>query len=538
MSHLPTHHIKDIPFIHLGRGDSGALLINVILPTRETIKTLTCEVFTTEGTLYTQTVSYQDELVRLYSFSFSNLKDGVTYQYRLHSNEADLELGEGLKPEDLKFTYWQKLKGAGEVFLLSCNGIFDYKGEEKNRLRTWNRLQKECLLRKSKLIILGGDQYYQDALETWIPKLKGDGFEKNRVACKKASLANALSYMSHESYRKIMAQIPSFAMLDDHDITDGAGGRAEFFIGTEFSEEWSRFASIQRELFQLLQASRNPSPVIKKKDSAFSSILDLGDSAIVALDMRTEKNSQKKLLMEEDSKEALFKAICDLPHKNVFLVLPVVPVRNSMHFEKTLSVAITIADFLSKIPFIAKRFPKAVEGLKHLTGCSDDLNDSLTSECNKDFFAELLKVLSDGSRRGVNYAFLSGDIHTGGAVEIFAKVNDHQFRIPLLISSPIGYDPMPELVEPVLRELKEIEFEHAGVTLAAVTGRFSTQRNFMYIELNRLFTNPNEAVFIYEERISGRRRVLVQDWENEDHRPLRVEKRGRSKDSEGPGAEV
>lgn len=509
--------IQDFAYISLGRGDNHAHLINVVLPARKTISNLTCEVFTDEGRVFTKTSQVIDEMVRLFTFAFPELQDGVTYRYRLLHNDEEIALGEGLTNEDLKFTYHATVDGKGEIILMSCNGLFYYTGNEKHRHRMWDLVHQTAGKRNVKHIALGGDQYYQDALEPWIPKLKGDEFKVNSQLCRYASLANALSHMAHPSYRKVMAQLTSCAIMDDHDLTDGAGGRSEYYEGLGFKEEWNNFIHIQKEMFALLQAPRNPSPIIKKDLAAFSFVQDLGETALVALDMRTEKHGGNKVLMAEDSKAALFDAIRKLTHKQVYILLPVVPLRNCVQLEGQAQQALDLADAFATAGWF-KSLPDIEKVLTEVRGYRDDLNDSLTSESNKDFFMELMKVLAEGSKRGVKYAFLSGDIHTGGTVEIFATVDGHQFRIPMIISSPIGYDPMNAIAEAALREKKIITIEHAGVKLEALTGRFSTDRNFVCVEINRLFSHPNTSVLIYEERINGPRRLLVEDWvrENEE----------------------
>lgn len=503
--------INPIPHIFLGRGDKRSLLINVVHPTRTDITSLSCDVFTSEGKVHTERAAFRDEIVRLYSFKFQKLTHGTIYRYRIYTDDGvDLELGDGLTQDDLQFTYWSHLDGAGDALLMSCNGVFAYKGKEKNRFRTWDMVLSAAIKKGIKLTILGGDQYYQDDVEkAWINKLNNEFYKSNYAAFKTASLANALSYMCHSSYRKLMARVPSVAMMDDHDITDGAGGRAKFFKGLEFTEKWVNYASVQKELFNLIQASRNPTPVIAKENSAFSFILDLGDSALVAFDMRTEKNSEKKMLMEKDSHDALFSAVKGLQHKNVFILLPVVPLRNSSKFDRWQILMVKIASFLA-VARLFKNLPKVQHAIEYLADCSDDLNDGLNSECNSDFLADIFNLMAEGAKRGVKYALFSGDIHTGGAVDLRVEAEGVRFAVPLLISSPIGYEPMPELLEAALREKKKIDFQHTGVSVTGVTGRFSTLRNFITVKLNHLFSDPNNAAVIYEERI-GPRTLLVRD---------------------------
>lgn len=506
---------KKLVHVFLGKSENGNIKINLLAPYHPEISKIEC-ILSSAPFQDKQEVRVRDDIIRWYQFEFDNLVEGTTYSYRFTVDGQTLDLGYGLKESDLFFTYWSEIDENDSVVSMSCNGPYFFK-DEKKKWDMWDRLHNEISTGfiTPKLLILGGDQYYQDALEEkWLGKVNSE----NIIEFKKASLENALKHWEHISYRKVMAQIPSVAMLDDHDITDGANGdRDEFYVGqtSEFNESWKYFSGVQKELFSFLQASRNPKPLLKKENQAFTFLLDLGKTALVALDLRTEKNSRKKMVQEEDSKMVLWNTIRKLPHKNVMIVIPVVPVRNSLPTEAMILGGIASVPLLKTA--LARMLPEEMRnqienGLDSLTGFEDDLTDALSSEPNKDFLFELLEVILEGASRGVNYTILSGDIHTAGSVELHISDGINSANVPILVASPIAYDPMPRIVETILREHRVITLKHKGITVEAINHAFSSDRNFMNIYPEKLVMNPIEAVQLFQEGVPGSKTVMFKGW--------------------------
>lgn len=503
------------PVLGVGCGNSKKIIL--IAPSLKDSVTVKCELFSNGMKISSQEQTFKDAIVRVFEYEFCDLIPGVKYNYIFSENGKVLELGGGLEQEDLFFVHWNKIEGTDSVLLMSCNGV-NFYSDERKKWNMWEELNRNISNSKIKpqLLILGGDQYYQDTLEEkWIKKLNNANFGKIRDEFKRDCLNNILLHMENLSYRKTMAQIPSVAMLDDHDITDGAGGRDEHFIGTSdvFTEEYSNYFSVQKELFQLIQATRNPPPILKKDGAGFSTIVNLGETAIVLLDLRTEKNSRQNKLMEPDSKEALFTAMRELPHKKIMILSPVVPLRNSSKVEGGVHLAIYfLSKFLQYVPKLGKFGAKIKPTIEFITGLEDDLNDSLSSECNKNFFSELLHEMGAGAKAGVSYAILSGDIHTGGTVELFVKADGYEFRVPLIISSPIGYQTMNPIVETFLRGKHVISYSHANAAAEGRNNLFTTNRNYIQLTPNKLFSNPNESVLLFEEELPGYQILMTQFW--------------------------
>lgn len=501
----------------LGFPVNGLQKIILLAPNHTDVSEVRCDLIVGKSVIATKVSRFRDPIVRLYEFEFSGLRVGCNYQYQFSSDEGSIELGEGLSSEDLNFIFHDRLTEADATLLVSCNGVKDFHERGLSPFAMWERMLDEVnkLPERPRLIINGGDQYYQDSIETiWIKQLSDDNFPKVRDDFKRASLQNALEHMNSPAYRKLMAQIPSIAMLDDHDITDGAGGRPEYFDGDNFTPEYRNFATVQIELFDLIQSSRNPAPILKTGLTGFSFVVDLGESALVALDLRTQKNARKKQLMEPDTEKAVLSAIENLTHKNVMILIPVVPFRNARVLE---GVLLSFARVFAGIA--AKYFPKGgigaklKTGMEYFAGLEDDLLDALSSEANVGFLARLLRSLAKGARKGVRYTVLSGDIHTGGTVESRVTVDGFSFKLPIVVSSPIGYQPMHYIVEAMLKERRVISFAEDGVGVRALIDAFTTQRNFILFYPAKIGTSArNEACWIYQEEVSGAKLLLVDGW--------------------------
>ncbi|MDG0816445.1 metallophosphoesterase family protein [Bdellovibrio svalbardensis] len=510
-----TQDGKTINFIHafLGRGENGTQKIVLLAPYHTNFATATCNLFQNGIKVASKTTGFKDKEVRNFIFEFENLLVDVEYTYNFEANNQILDLGGGLANDDLKFTYWKTLSSSSEVVLVSCNGVDEFK-KPTLKWEMWRRLHNTAITatEKPKLLILGGDQYYQDATEKeFIDKLKGEVTPELRLQVKMAAIKRAFEQTSDLSYRKLMAQIPSIAMLDDHDITDGAGGR--LFVGNEFEKKYLNYAPILIEVFEAFQASRNPSPLIKKSGSGYSCILDLGNSALVVLDLRTEKNSMKKKLMENDHKAAVFEAIQALPHKNVMLLIPVVPARSSRELEGALTGLAKLCKLKSVQNWFSKIHPKLGELISFIAESEDDLEDGLTSDSGLPFFTELLTAMSTKAAKGTNYTILTGDIHTGGTVEMMVTTSSTRFTVPIIVSSPIGYYPMPKIAEGLLKESTYIRIQSGEVLIEAVPNQFYTNRNFVFLNPEKLITDKVHAARIYQEGVSGFKRLALDSWE-------------------------
>ena len=167
-----------------------------------------------------------------------------------------------------KYAYYVPARDRGpRIAYGSCAGFHnplemqDIKGKT-NAL--WDNIAHQHEEAAYHLMIMGGDQVYADGLwdtdripllNTWLQK----SLDEKRKEKLEEGTVSQLSYhyyqlyrdnWSQEEVRKVMAQVPSLMMWDDHDIFDGWGSRSEALQDTYV---YKRIYSVAREYFLLFQ---------------------------------------------------------------------------------------------------------------------------------------------------------------------------------------------------------------------------------------------------------------------------------------------
>lgn len=217
----------------------------------------------------------------------------------------------------------------------------------------WEQLSRDLDRRGTgqklpKLLILAGDQVYNDDVEEkWMPALAAsnnseDPHSEIAEDIRKELIIQYTKFWGHASYRRVLAAIPSVAIWDDHDITDGWGGRPESFdpkIPGRFKAEWWTYFQLCREAFAAYQGSRNPAQGLTYANPVFTNIFDQGPNRFVLLDFRTEKNTSRRLLWERDHEAKVLHALNTTPTeiRRLFVVSPVVPFRTNFEGDRRLS---------------------------------------------------------------------------------------------------------------------------------------------------------------------------------------------------------
>ena len=398
-----------------------------------------------------------DPIFRHYRFIFQNLKQDERYFYHFKTvSGKKIDLEGDLTQQDCYFYAPHFNQQTDKFVMLSCHNPFSSGHQDTMRqFRMWQRLDERIANDKNiRLIIQGGDQIYHDRLEKWSLKhLRKHACDETSCAKIRAEIIKNYQHYYHNlSFRRVLARIPSVAMLDDHDITDGWGGREESFNkqGT-FRQEWQKFFDIAYEAYQAYQTCKNPAPIYP---NATTTSVDLGDSRIFLLDYRAEKNFSKGQLLSHAHEKAISNAISETK-KDIFVVVPVVCVRIDPAMEE--KMGFVLRKVLHINLWLQKKFfkqqekgktPKIIELILKVTGSissfSDDIYDALTVGHNLPYFSRLIDALDKNHQKNNNnIVILSGDIHTGGISEIF--VADSGLTIPQIVSSPIAYAPMPKL---------------------------------------------------------------------------------------------
>ena len=382
-----------------------------------------------------------------------------------------------------------------------------------------------------RFLIQGGDQVYNDAIEiACLKDLERNTAEDGDRVIKRI-IENYQHYYSPPSYRKVLARIPSVAMLDDHDITDGWGGRPDgFTVDGKFKDNWSWYLQHTYEAFKEYQASKNP--LHRISEGAESTFLDFGNNQLYLLDLRREKNIKQTEapLISKKHSDLILSSLDQIPKaiSSVFILTPVVAVRIKPELENT---AIKFADSSYRLhEDINGRIEKVktdtaaavnekdrgssfaelllLQGIKFATelagnyNLGDDMSDGLSSPQNLPFLIALLTKVDEIQRKhGVNCCILSGDIHAGGVSEIIcSRGNGIRKVISQVVSSPISSTPMMKPVKNSTTTEGEIpigESSESGDDLKLVFRNlfYRSARNFCVI-------TPNMKVDFSFERLT------------------------------------
>ena len=264
----------------LGARGPGRIRIVIGLPDSH-YDSLTCEVLDSRGLPCGPPLESRPMfgVFKSLVFDVEDLDENEKYTYVIKDDNGPIDLGSGLGEADCYFWGPAEFGEKDYFILLSCNDPFAADGKSTGApWAMWERLEEDTRGDENfRLLLLGGDQVYCDELERqkegkgFIKKLEKSGDVTSvEVKLKDAFIQQYHKYWSHDSLRKVFARIPSLAMWDDHDITDGWGSRLESFDGTEIKSSWQRYFNVAREAFEAYQAVRNPVPFTKLRTHEFS----------------------------------------------------------------------------------------------------------------------------------------------------------------------------------------------------------------------------------------------------------------------------
>lgn len=483
-----------------------AILITIALPHLPHIEELLCHLKSADGHQYTPVKSgCLHPRFRNFVFELDELTPDTEYFYKFADKDGNpIDLEGGLTEADCWF-YGPDFHDETDKFvLLSCNNPFSDHKKQDSGFHMWERLNKCVSDRKDiRLLIQGGDQVYHDRIEQFSLRRLKDNDDAREDDVQSEIIKNYQHFYANLDYRQLLARIPSAAMLDDHDITDGWGGRSESFKSAglfkksdEFKEEWLKFFKLAYSAFEAYQAVKNPEPIY---DNAATTYLDIGSNRIFLMDYRKEKNAEKNQLLSQQHEDVVLENIRRTVQRT-FILSPVVPVRIDPDLESNLAkgswAAIHLHKFLGKWLSQDNKLMKVIGAIGSYT---DDIYDALASDKNRPYFLRLLAAVSESHKNNQNeFIILSGDIHTGGISEIF--VNEGELTIPQIVSSPVAYKPMPKLAKGVTttesdREIETI-FDHLKVKFRNIF--FRSKRNFAIITPGQL-RNAEGVEFYFED---------------------------------------
>ncbi|MDG4717973.1 alkaline phosphatase D family protein [Thalassospira aquimaris] len=364
----------------------------------------------------------------------------------------------------------------------SCNGFSSQKVmkgvEVKNRM--WLEMAERHSKNPIHLMLLGGDQVYADSIWEVVPSIKEWNNKPNQAA-NKASFTKPMEKQVEAFYfnlyterwaqpeiRQMMASIPSIAIWDDHDIFDGWGS---YPPARQDCPVFQGIGAIATKAFSVFQQhiapGANKPDVYLAPTFGFSMGHVIGDTAILCLDMRSER-TQRQVLSNPHWKQVYdwVSGLSDIKHLFVMSSIPVVyPDFNVL--ESLLGV---------------------VPGQQEL---EDDLQDHWSSRSHKGERTRMVHRLFDFQKTGMRVTILSGDVHVAalGILQNDRMEYEGKTRvINQLISSAIVHPAPSKMVLFALRHLldndQEIDpgIQSRMANLPGTDVRFVGARNFLCLE--------------------------------------------------------
>ncbi len=246
------------------------------------------------------------------------LEPGIDYQYSILSDQGEIKIP---WQDQLKFST-PKNDEKARLLSLSCHGIeaWEHKHGDANTWNMWNEVLAEIKKAKIDLAVLGGDQVYMD--DQFEDRI--EGFKKALTDTEKTQLIMDVyfKYWGNSTYQSIFAQTPSVLMWDDHDLIDGFGSREDSYALTtnELKDDWETFKAHLSQAFFAFQACRNPETDSERLNYTFK--LEHDHFELIGLDLRSERNSRKELMISKESKPAIAELITS-SKKTLFILSPV-----------------------------------------------------------------------------------------------------------------------------------------------------------------------------------------------------------------------
>ena len=455
--------------------------------------------------------------------TIGNLNANTKYSYQLWQDEAHtirLNLNpplsgqdeksdppKGLQPEDL-FFWTLPEDGYGrqlDFLLMTCHHPGTKKDDGFDGFAVWNRIPEIIATEQNanvRFAILAGDQIYADEIETKV--LDEEDPKKKR----QHYLEVYRKFWNSEHYRRVLCRLPAVLMWDDHDITDGWGSREDSFQKEkpqEFEPQWLELFNAAKDMFRIMQASRNPDPLSNNFELSFDTCFRVGRAGFVMADLRSHRNVRAVKRIENG--KSVFEGRIWLPEQlqlikdwiaanrknldTLFFISPVVFSHGAPQVENYLLRSwfriITTVNLATRFHLLRKTIQWFNDKVGDLR---DDINDSWGSEANRDEADTALDFLFDLENpqhveESLNVVILSGDIHTPGYSTLYSSEPSHRRKavIPHIVASPVAYEPFSWVGEAIFRHLtKVVRIGRKGSYTSQVSHHFC-YRNVVVVSL-------------------------------------------------------
>lgn len=367
---------------------------------------------------------------------------------------------------------------------ISCNGFSDPKVMAKHKaqqMALWSNIGVRHGQQPYHLLIAGGDQVYADSLlhdgkefEAWAAL----SFDEANRASLTPTMAKALGGFYFDLYCKrwsdpamasIMASVPMLAMWDDHDIIDGWGSYPPERQGCAVMKAIFEAARRSFAVFQQhLPAKSKGHP--EGFGGTFSRALTIGTTAILALDLRSERTERQ--VMSPDHAQAVFNWMRSLQQGKI------------RHLWVMSSIPVVYPSF-SLLEELMTFYPGQQE-------LEDDLRDHWNNVAHAQERVRLVHQLIAVSQNGIRPTILSGDVHVAALGQVESTRDPAKvIVINQLIASAVVHPPPPAMVVFGLGLLFQKSME-IDTRIEAKMTPFPGTRNRLIARRNYLVLEPDE----------------------------------------------
>jgi alkaline phosphatase D len=397
------------------------------------------------GPLLSRKFSFDDDLTGV--FDVGGLAPGGLYHYAVFF-DGERKTKWELPPDPQRRSFRLQPGASADIRfgLISCHMPYKDNGDVVN-MQMWDRLGAELEERQAHFLIGAGDQVYTDgnkrvSIWRYLKSVKDDLLAETperQVEIMRSWFRDIYrGYWGFPQLRNVLSRFPTYQIWDDHEIMDGWGSYTTKELGNRLDTLWEwqktkenvalaeRMFQAAKLTYQEYQHSHNPAT------PTFDYSFTWGGYAFYVLDMRGQRDFTRKgghkILGKDQMKRVL--TWLDSPQAKaspaLFIVSPVPVVHVNSFIVNKLD-----------LPFL---------------GLADDLRDEWDHESNWKERDHLLNAVFDHSdATGRIVAFLSGDVHIGGAFRLSRKSRP-KARVFQLTSSGITY-PASALLKFAVKDL-------------------------------------------------------------------------------------
>jgi hypothetical protein len=326
----------------------------------------------------------------------------------------------------------------------------------------WQQLGAFIEDSQPRFLLMMGDQVYLDQNgDTWRSHLDSTSQKRRQAIAQKYQ-----DNWGREALRKVMANVPTYMIWDDHDIRDGWGSWAaesptltlRYPRGEKIFRRHDAFFADARDVYLHFQMSHNP-PValpLPGQRKAMPVVLRCGRVLVLMLDSRGERDPWRREfpVLGAQQWEFIETLLANLPADvdTLAVVTPAPIATLSPHSAGQLA----LGDAQTDVRLFRRGDMRAMDRLINdggrLEAVIDEVRDQWSHHLSRPEQERLIRQVGAarftnrlaGSPRAV--AFLGGDIHLGGIWDISAsKWNS---SVPCIVSSGIsqlarkGYEPV------------------------------------------------------------------------------------------------